>query len=47
LVKNELALTRKAVGTFSPEEIPALRMPEGYKKSILAWLAYLQRTNTQ
>ena len=37
----------KAVGLFSPEEIPALKMPEGYKKSILAWLAYPQRTNSQ
>jgi hypothetical protein len=36
----------KAVGMFSPEEIPALRMPEGYKKSISAWLAYLERSNT-
>jgi mutator protein MutT len=33
----------KAVGQFSPEEIPDLRMPEGYKKSIAAWLAYLQQ----
>lgn len=37
----------KAVGQFSPEEIPDLRMPEGYKKSIVTWLAYLQRTNAQ
>lgn len=33
----------KAVGQFSPEEIPDHWMPEGYKKSILAWLAYLRR----
>ena len=32
----------KAVGVFSPEELPALRMPEDYKKSISAWLVYLQ-----
>lgn len=37
----------KAVGQFSPEEISDLRMPEGYKKSIAAWLAYLQGTNIQ
>lgn len=37
----------KAVGLFSPEEIPTLRMPEGYKKSILAWLASLQRSGAQ
>src|SRR5579859_1219816 len=28
----------KAVGLFRPEEIPSLRMPEGYKKSIQKWL---------
>lgn len=32
----------KAVGLFSPAEIPSLRMPEGYKQSIQTWLNYLQ-----
>ena len=32
----------KAVGQFSPEEIPSLQMPDGYKKSIAAWLKYLK-----
>lgn len=34
----------KEVGLFRPEEISALRMPEGYKKSIQAWLTYLKRS---
>ncbi|HEX4203240.1 MAG TPA: NUDIX hydrolase [Ktedonobacteraceae bacterium] len=34
----------KAVGLFSPEEIPALQMPEGYKKSIQTWLDSLKRS---
>lgn len=33
----------KAVGLFSPQEIPALHMPEGYKNSIRTWVEYLQR----
>jgi len=37
----------KAVGLFPPEEIPSLRMPEGYKKSIRTWLDYLKDTKTQ
>jgi 8-oxo-dGTP pyrophosphatase MutT (NUDIX family) len=36
----------KAVGLFHPEEIPLLRMPEGYKKSIQMWLDNLKRTQT-
>lgn len=28
----------KAVGLFSPEEVPFLRMPEGYKRSIQTWI---------
>ncbi len=28
----------KAVGLFSPEEVPSLQMPEGYKKSIQTWV---------
>ena len=31
----------KAVGLFSPEEVPSLRMPEGYKKSIQTWISSL------
>jgi 8-oxo-dGTP pyrophosphatase MutT (NUDIX family) len=34
----------KAVGLFRPEEIPSLRMPEGYKRSIQVWLAYLKQS---
>src|SRR6266487_2912755 len=34
----------KAVGLFSPEEVPSLRMPEGYKQSIQTWLDYLKRS---
>jgi 8-oxo-dGTP pyrophosphatase MutT (NUDIX family) len=34
----------KAVGLFHPEEIPALRMPEGYKKSIQTWIDHLKRS---
>jgi 8-oxo-dGTP pyrophosphatase MutT (NUDIX family) len=36
----------KAVGLFSPEEIPSLRMPDGYKRSIQTWLAYLKQSET-
>ena len=28
----------KAVKLFSPEEIPSLQMPEGYKRSIQTWI---------
>src|SRR6266446_2539607 len=31
----------KAVGLFSPEEVPSLRMPEGYKTSIQTWIGSL------
>ena len=31
----------RAVGTFSLDELKALKMPEGYKKSIRAWSAVL------
>jgi 8-oxo-dGTP pyrophosphatase MutT (NUDIX family) len=34
----------KAVGLFRPEEVPSLRMPEGYKKSIQTWLDHLKRS---
>jgi mutator protein MutT len=37
----------KAVGLFSPEEIPTLCMPEGYKNSILTWLGHLQRAEVR
>ncbi len=37
----------RAVGLFPPEEIPSLRMPEGYKKSIHTWLDYLKDARTQ
>ena len=37
----------KAVGLFSPEEIPTLHMPEGYKNSILTWLGHLQRAEAR
>ncbi len=37
----------KAVGLFPPEEIPSLRMPEGYKKSIRTWLDYLKDAKIQ
>lgn len=33
----------KAVGLFSPEAIPSLNMPDGYKRSIQSWLAYLKQ----
>ena len=34
----------KAVGLFLPEEIPSLRMPDGYKRSISTWLEYLKHS---
>jgi 8-oxo-dGTP pyrophosphatase MutT (NUDIX family) len=34
----------KAVGLFRPEEVSALRMPEGYKQSIQRWLDTLNRS---
>ena len=37
----------KAVGLFSPEEVPSLRMPEGYKKSIQTWIGSLSRSQTK
>lgn len=37
----------KAVGLFRPEEIPSLRMPEGYKKSIQTWIASFSRIPSQ
>jgi hypothetical protein len=37
----------KAVGLVPPEEIPSLRMPEGYKKSIRTWLDYLKDAKIQ
>lgn len=37
----------KAVGLFSPEEVPSLRMPEGYKKSIQTWVSFLSRSQVQ
>jgi 8-oxo-dGTP pyrophosphatase MutT (NUDIX family) len=37
----------KAVGMFGPEEVPSLRMPEGYKKSIQAWIDSLSRSEAQ
>lgn len=33
----------KAVGLFCPEEVPTLRMPEGYKHSIQTWVNFLNR----
>jgi 8-oxo-dGTP pyrophosphatase MutT (NUDIX family) len=30
------------VGLFAEDEVPALRMPEGYKRSIAAWFAHLR-----
>jgi 8-oxo-dGTP pyrophosphatase MutT (NUDIX family) len=36
----------KAVGLFSFEEAPSLRMPEGYKQSIRTWHEYLKRSQT-
>jgi 8-oxo-dGTP pyrophosphatase MutT (NUDIX family) len=33
----------KAVGLFRPEEVPTLRMPEGYKHSIQTWVNFLNR----
>jgi NUDIX domain len=37
----------KAVGLFRPEEVPALRMPEGYKQSIQRWLDTLKHSEIQ
>jgi 8-oxo-dGTP pyrophosphatase MutT (NUDIX family) len=37
----------KAVGLFSPEEIPFLRMPEGYKKSIRTWIDSLSHSEAK
>ena len=34
----------KGVGLFRPEEIPGLKMPDGYKKSIRTWLELVERT---
>ena len=36
-----------AVGLFSPEEVPSLRMPEGYKKSIQTWVGSLSHSQMQ
>jgi 8-oxo-dGTP pyrophosphatase MutT (NUDIX family) len=36
----------KAVGLFSPEEVPSLRMPEGYKTSIQTWIASFSPSQT-
>src|SRR6266536_490956 len=36
----------KAVGLFSTEEVPSLRMPEGYKKSIQTWIGSLSLSQT-
>jgi 8-oxo-dGTP pyrophosphatase MutT (NUDIX family) len=36
----------KAVGLFSPEDVPSLRMPEGYKTSIQTWIDSLSRSQT-
>jgi hypothetical protein len=30
------------VGLFVQDEVPALRMPVGYKRSITAWFAHLR-----
>src|SRR3989440_4785291 len=35
----------KAVGLFRPEEVPSLRMPEGYKQSIQTWIGSFSRSH--
>jgi 8-oxo-dGTP pyrophosphatase MutT (NUDIX family) len=30
----------KRAGLFTPAEVPGLRMPDGYKRSVAAWLAH-------
>jgi 8-oxo-dGTP pyrophosphatase MutT (NUDIX family) len=37
----------KAVELFSPEEVPLLRMPEGYKKSIHTWINSFSYSETK
>jgi 8-oxo-dGTP pyrophosphatase MutT (NUDIX family) len=37
VVSNE----HKRAGLFTPEQVPALVMPEGYKRSVAAWFARL------
>jgi len=37
VVSNE----HKRAGLFTPEQVPALVMPEGYKQSVAAWFARL------
>jgi hypothetical protein len=32
----------KEVGAFAPEEVGGLPMPDGYKRSVERWLAWVQ-----
>lgn len=41
VVSNE----HKEVGLFTAHEAAALRMPDGYKKSVAAWYAAARRLN--
>jgi hypothetical protein len=37
----EISAEHKEVGLFSPEALAELPMPEGYRRSVRAWLAQL------
>jgi 8-oxo-dGTP pyrophosphatase MutT (NUDIX family) len=38
----EISAEHKEVGLFSPEALAELPMPEGYRRSVKAWLAQLR-----
>jgi hypothetical protein len=38
---GEAGRMHKRAGLFGPGEVPGLVMPEGYKRSVAAWLARL------
>lgn len=42
-----LSHEHQEIGLFTEHEVPDLRMPEGYKRSIASWYAFLRADNHQ
>lgn len=46
-VSLKLSHEHREIGLFNEDEVSDLRMPEGYKRSIATWYAFLQNDNPQ
>jgi hypothetical protein len=44
--QHHISYEHKWAGLFAPEAIPALVMPDGYERSITAWLTHPVRTTS-